>query len=273
MLAGGVNMLLEIKTIGMPEIQGAIDTLELFEQTKDEAVFNDDVLLAIANYELPPVYEAIAMSSLIRCFTGCEEVATPYGRFMLANKISGTTEMMTDETTGYLNKRGLYRWADQQYDPKHNTYGVFVVDLAQFKLVNDVLGHAVGDEALRLACDTIASQIRVNNFSEASNYRQERRKYKDSDVLSIARFGGDEIAMVMNFNDLDAIAIDKVMKRVEDNLRETRIIMKSDDGEKEQGFGFRIGSIVAGPQTPLPFLEAIKLADAKQNATRTNKDR
>lgn len=264
-------MLQEIQTISLQDVYSAQDAVDLYRMT-GICAFTDEVTSAEINHELPAIYEAIAISALIGFLANNSGNNASYNNFLLANYISVSEQMRTDETTGYMNKRGLYYWAKNEYDPEHNTYGIFAVDLSQFKKVNDTLGHAAGDDALKLACDAIASQTRVRT-SEVPVKDQDRRSRKTEDILSVARVGGDEIVFVMNFNGLDAEIVSIIIARVEDNLRSKNMVMKSDDGRKEQSFGFRVGSVVTGPLNQTPFLDAIRLADNRQYQSRTDQDR
>jgi diguanylate cyclase (GGDEF)-like protein len=264
-----MNILLNDHTISINEVRETMASLELFRATGDDGGLAESVKTAELCEELPPIYEAIAMTALVSFMTGTDKRDDIYSLFLLSNYIAQSREMITDDTTGYLNKRGLMRWAQREYRPEDNSYGVFVVDLVKFKKVNDVLGHAIGDDALRLACDTISSQTRVSDNTVA----HERRKRPTKDVLSVARIGGDEIVFVMDFNGLDSGTVQEVVGRVMEHLRAEKITMTSVDGLLQQAFGFRVGCAVSTPQNQLDFKQAIYIADQAQNATRTEEDR
>lgn len=81
---------------------------------------------------------------------------------------------------------------------RHRTpLAVLFVDLDRFKLVNDTLGHSVGDGVLRLVSARLASCLR------------------DSDTL--ARRGGDEFIAILP--DTDPIGAAKVAQKLVDSLR------------------------------------------------------
>lgn len=86
----------------------------------------------------------------------------------------------TDSLTGLANRRQLEQRLPQvfaeaaRYD---RDVACVMVDLDGFKAVNDELGHAAGDELLRLAARVIVDNTRASDIS--------------------ARFGGDEFVVLM----------------------------------------------------------------------------
>ncbi len=85
----------------------------------------------------------------------------------------GREMLYRDALTGAYNRR----YFEDNLRSKRLDAGVAVIDLDDFKLVNDTHGHHVGDEALRAAVDAMRSAVR------------------DGDI--IVRFGGDEFLLVM----------------------------------------------------------------------------
>ena len=84
----------------------------------------------------------------------------------------------SDPLTGVLNRRGFYeemkrRFARMQRNPATAT--LLYCDLDNFKLVNDMHGHAKGDEALRHVADILRNNSRSTDL--------------------VARLGGDEFAV------------------------------------------------------------------------------
>jgi diguanylate cyclase (GGDEF)-like protein/putative nucleotidyltransferase with HDIG domain len=101
-----------------------------------------------------------------------------------------TALAMTDPLTGVLNQ-GAFRerlQAEVELAFRHGTpLAVALIDIDEFKVVNDTFGHLVGDRVLVDIVAIIAEHVRA------------------SDVLG--RVGGDEFAILMPHSDADGAAI------------------------------------------------------------------
>jgi len=89
----------------------------------------------------------------------------------------------TDELTGLTNRRGLYQFLEElavQRAPGAQL-GLLLIDLDNFKLINDQCGHLVGDEVLRAVADEVA------------------RVASNGDMA--CRIGGDEFALLARVED------------------------------------------------------------------------
>jgi diguanylate cyclase (GGDEF)-like protein len=74
------------------------------------------------------------------------------------------SEIVIDDLTGLLNRRALKQRTDElavQSEMTGEPIGVIVADIDHFKTVNDLHGHAVGDEMLRAAARVIRSELRA----------------------------------------------------------------------------------------------------------------
>ena len=88
----------------------------------------------------------------------------------------------TDPLTGLLNRDAILVEIEiRMQDPLHGAVAVLYVDLDRFKVINDVLGHAAGDELLASAAQRIANAVGTEGL--------------------VARFGGDEFLVVCNLAD------------------------------------------------------------------------
>ncbi|GIU22597.1 diguanylate cyclase [Shewanella schlegeliana] len=85
-----------------------------------------------------------------------------------------------DYLTGLKNRTGLDTGVD--YSIKALSYGqklaIFFIDLNKFKVLNDSLGHDVGDEILKESALRIKESVRSND--------------------AVYRFGGDEFVVIVN---------------------------------------------------------------------------
>jgi diguanylate cyclase (GGDEF)-like protein len=102
-----------------------------------------------------------------------------------------------DPLTGCLNRRVLTDVGDALDAMPERPWGCIFVDVDGFKSINDTLGHAVGDIALRHAADCLQGAVRKG------------------DVVS--RYGGDEFVVLLNGADLRAT------ENVAERLRESAL--------------------------------------------------
>jgi diguanylate cyclase (GGDEF)-like protein len=100
----------------------------------------------------------------------------------------------TDALTGLSNRRVFEAWLDGAGTPDQRA-GLLLVDLDDFKDVNDQHGHGAGDEVLRLVGRAITQVLRPGDVG--------------------LRLGGDEFAVVVPHAD----DVDELLRRV-DALRE-----------------------------------------------------
>ncbi|GLX67399.1 bifunctional diguanylate cyclase/phosphodiesterase [Paenibacillus glycanilyticus] len=81
----------------------------------------------------------------------------------------------SDPLTGLANRHAMNRSFDDKLDPGHH-YGLLFLDLDQFKIINDTLGHDIGD----LLVQAVAKRLQSHENKGAQTYR----------------LGGDEFLLV-----------------------------------------------------------------------------
>jgi diguanylate cyclase (GGDEF)-like protein len=95
----------------------------------------------------------------------------------------------TDDFTGLPNRRAFMHKLDEEM-ARARRYGsplaLAVIDLDRFKIINDVHGHAAGDEVLRLYAARILRSTRRNDV--------------------VARYGGEEFVAIFPNTDADGAA-------------------------------------------------------------------
>ena len=107
-----------------------------------------------------------------------EHMATVWGLNNLLD--AGREEALTDPLTGLWNRRRILGRLEEELFralPPGRPGSMVLVDIGDFKKVNDRLGHSAGDEVLR----AVASAMRSN--------------LRKSDLIS--RFGGDEFLLFL----------------------------------------------------------------------------
>ncbi|CAM5768254.1 GGDEF domain-containing protein [Bosea minatitlanensis] len=106
-----------------------------------------------------------------------------------------------DPLTGAMNRSGLEKWLARRSGGARQAgqpASILLVDIDHFKRLNDTLGHAAGDEILRLFTDAVRGQLR------------------SGDIL--ARQGGDEFAIVLP--EIGADEAVRVAERIRSAFRE-----------------------------------------------------
>lgn len=101
-------------------------------------------------------------------------------------------EAALDPLTGLLNRRECLRRLDNYIAVSDDLFAFILIDIDDFKLINDMYGHSKGDEVLKGIGEELKSIIRVNDIA--------------------ARVGGDEfIVCLMNLPNFQ-VAIDKAQR-------------------------------------------------------------
>ncbi len=145
----------------------------------------------------------------------------------------------TDELTRLLNRRAFL----EEELPRRmkrlvhagQPAALFFVDLDNFKRVNDVHGHHVGDEVL----------IRLSRFLEKHS--------RPGDA--VARFGGDEFAMW-----LDGMDVDGAKTRVELMIEDSQEF-KQYSGDDDHPLGISVGVSIFDPKTDEFIEDLVRRAD------------
>ncbi|WJM86279.1 GGDEF domain-containing protein [Dickeya chrysanthemi] len=106
-----------------------------------------------------------------------------------------------DDLTGFLRRDAFYQLSQRALktaDQENSPLCAMLIDIDHFKQVNDSLGHAAGDKALKAVADII------------------RHSFRNRDI--ICRLGGDEFAVVLpNITQENAI---RVAERVREGIYE-----------------------------------------------------
>lgn len=190
-------------------------------------------LLKVASYYV--IFEGIMIQ-------GIEE---PYS--LIASELK---EMAwTDALTGQFNRQGMLEemakhWPEMTEADKG--MGLLVLDLDNFKSINDRYGHLYGDEVLKAFSERLAETVRDNDIA--------------------CRFGGDEFVVVLRGVDFNKMM--RIQGRIQTALDEW--IRTS---ERLQGLGVSIGSAFLAAGDSLDMDRLLREADTSMYAVKESKKR
>jgi diguanylate cyclase (GGDEF)-like protein/PAS domain S-box-containing protein len=127
--------------------------------------------------------------------------------------------------------------------PPHHSFAVVFLDIDRFKLVNDSLGHLVGDQLLITVAQTLAQLVRPADL--------------------VARLGGDEFVILLDVvEDLSAVLI--VADRILHALRQPFVI------EQREVYATASMGIVMGTQAYGSATELLRDADIAMYRAKAN---
>ncbi len=111
----------------------------------------------------------------------------------------------TDELTGVTNRRGYRKLVHQyqsQYLEDETDFALFMLDLDDFKSINDRHGHEYGNQVLRAVCEALRSAAADNSV--------------------IVRYGGDEFVVLHQFKSVEELEVLK--SRIQNELGKIKLI-------------------------------------------------
>ncbi|HWW75413.1 MAG TPA: diguanylate cyclase, partial [Pyrinomonadaceae bacterium] len=145
----------------------------------------------------------------------------------LANAMShalAESNALTDTLTGLPNARAMYVRFEQEASRARRTgrpFQVVMLDLDDFKQVNDTYGHKTGDRMLREVARILQAQLREYDF--------------------LARYAGDEFVAIVQ--DLSAEQTNELRERIERAVSRFKLHVR---GDKHARVGISVGAASYG---------------------------
>lgn len=109
------------------------------------------------------------------------------------NYLEKLDDLKLDSLTGTLNKKAIKKVINRKLNKESNPFYFLVIDVNDFKSINDTLGHYVGDCVLTKIASRIGQTLRVGD--------------------SISRFGGDEYIVILDNLKNDDV-LEEIIKRM-----------------------------------------------------------
>jgi len=116
------------------------------------------------------------------------------------DKQTAEQEALYDPLSGLLNRRGFMPQL-VDLDTSTTPYSVAMLDLDNFKMINDTYGHSVGDRVIQLLAQLIHNHSRSQDIA--------------------ARLGGEEFALVLR--DIEASQVQPVLERIRSSFSDMSI--------------------------------------------------
>ena len=161
--------------------------------------------------------------------------------FMLIFHIKTTDDQIsTDPLTKLNNRSQLIRYVAQESNMRmegRSTY-VIMMDINDFKKINDTLGHSEGDKALVLLAQSLVYSIRNCNMP-----------------MFLGRFGGDEFVLIAH--PVQKEEVEKLVEEIRENVR-AQCIKENKQFILSVGIGY--DELLSIPDT---FQKCMQRADSK----------
>ncbi|MGD0806282.1 MAG: GGDEF domain-containing protein [Anaerolineales bacterium] len=106
---------------------------------------------------------------------------------------------MTDSLTGVYNARAFFDFLQKEIERSRRykrPISLIYLDLDNFKMINDTLGHQTGNSALAIVAGTLKNSVRLTDI--------------------VARFGGDEFAVLLPETEQEAARA--IAERAQENM-------------------------------------------------------
>lgn len=249
----GLNISIALLDWMMPGMSGIEITQKIRESKIDRYIY---IIMVTGKSEKDDTIEALhngVDDYIVKPFTFQELKVRIFAAeriIKLENKLKNAynklyNESIHDVLTGVLNRKALMERIDD-YNNKNKSLGIIMIDIDNFKVINDTYGHLVGDQILKEFTAIISNTIRKSDF--------------------VGRYGGEEFLAVIP--DLDVDEVKTIAERIRKNIESETFHI----GSLSLKITASLGVYVLTEKSKIE--DAIKLADdALYEAKKSGKNR
>jgi diguanylate cyclase (GGDEF)-like protein len=215
----GVEMIVEIKEVE-PNISVIVATAH-----KETDLLIDCIKIGVDGYLLKPInfkqLKKVVIQVCERLYykmksieyeKSLEKMIQEKTKELEATKVKLTEMVNVDPLTNLYNRRyfnDISRHILSRAKREKQTFSVLMIDIDNFKLINDTYGHLVGDKVLVIVSNILLKSIRVSDIA--------------------IRFGGEEFIIILpntNVDDASTIAkkINKVVSKKDIDIEKGHIL-------------------------------------------------
>jgi len=146
--------------------------------------------------------------------------------------------IQTDYLTGVFNRKRFESYLNSKINSssKKKTFSAILLDMDQFKAINDTYGHEMGDDALKTCVKLLSKNLRSKDF--------------------IARYGGDEFYIILETSDL--AALERIIARINRSIEDYNKL-----GARPYNLGFSLGYAVYDYNSAMKAEDFKNLLDKK----------
>jgi diguanylate cyclase (GGDEF)-like protein len=251
-LAASLNPALILMDVGLRGSMDGIEAARLIQQEahvpiifltgfRDTDTLRRAVLTGPHGYLLKP-FQDVELRSAIEVAVykhRAENAIREREAALLRNAEMLESLSLVDDLTSLRNRRGFFTLAQQEIKlarREHRLLALFFMDLNGLKLINDRLGHASGDNALR---DTAAML---------------RQTFRESDV--VARLGGDEFVALANITD------ERAVEAIQQRLAQGFVAFNKSSGRGYE-LAVSVGAVVSHPANDEDVAALLERADER----------
>ena len=153
----------------------------------------------------------------------------------------------TDVLTGAGNRRQMYAVLSEKIrrTSPGRTFSLIMLDLDNFKAVNDGYGHEAGDRMLVGTAEMLKSSVRSRDY--------------------VIRYGGDEFMLIVDISDPDDLSA--LLERID--LRRKKL---NESSKLPFALSFSVGSVIYRCDAPASVDELIKQVDRRMYANKRHRE-